>query len=773
MNKTEIKHSPGPRRALLVTFCVLAAMPQMMAGPLGFARLFEASRFRQGIESSRVVENQNYGQQVPLGLVGDLAIEKDDGVNSVVAGDNLTYTLTVSNNGPTGLTGVTVSDILPAGLTFVSSVSGCTESNGTVTCPIGALAGDGGAMLSFVAAVDPGQTSDISNPATVMGNEADPDPGNNTSNHVTPVISEADLEITKDDGVTSIVPGNNLTYTLTVTNNGPSNSSGGAISDDLPTGLTFVSSASGCAELAGTVTCTFGFLADGANTVLTFVAAVDPGQTVQIDNTASVTGNETDPTDENDSANHLTPVASAEADLSIVKDDGVTSVVPGTNLTYNLTVTNDSPSNSSGGATSDDLPTGLTFVSSASGCTEMTGTVTCTFGSLADGANTVLTFVAAVDLGQTVQIDNTAAVTGNETDPTAGNDSSNHLTPVASAAADLSIVKDDGVTSVVPGTNLTYSLTVTNNGPSNSSGGAISDDLPTGLTFVSSASGCTEMTGTVTCTFGSLADGANTVLTFVAAIDPGQVDEIDNTATVTGNETDPISQNNSSSHTTEITPIETDLELVKDDGVDAAEPGTDLTYTLTITNHGPGASSGGSVRDPLPAELRFLTSSTGCIEIASIVNCPFERLAVGRSKDLEFTVHIEPAFADGFPALPADFLKNTATVDGNEVDPNQENNDADIETDLILVGDLNNDRVLDGRDASIMIQELSDRGPMGTVPQGNDAFDLNQDSLVDQDDLVFLAARLFRKSLPGAGNDIEEFILGVAEPPPSFLISLV
>ncbi len=277
------------------------------------------------------------------------------------------------------------------------------------------------------------------------------------------------------------------------------------------------------------------------------------------------------------------------------------------------------------------------------------------------------------------------------------------------------------------------------------------------------------MTGTVTCTFGSLADGANTVLTFVAAIDPGQVDEIDGTATVTGNETDPISQNNSSSHTTEITPIETDLELVKDDGVDAAEPGTDLTYTLTITNHGPGASSGGSVRDPLPAELRFLTSSTGCIEIASIVNCPFERLAVGRSKDLEFTVHIEPAFADGFPALPADFLKNTATVDGNEVDPNQENNDADIETDLILVGDLNNDRVLDGRDASIMIQELSDRGPMGTVPQGNDAFDLNQDSLVDQDDLVFLAARLFRKSLPGAGNDIEEFILGVAEPPPSLL----
>ncbi len=466
MNKTEIKHSPGPRRALLVTFCVLAAMPQMMAGPLGFARLFEASRFRQGIESSRVVENQNYGQQVPLGLVGDLAIEKDDGVNSVVAGDNLTYTLTVSNNGPTGLTGVTVSDILPAGLTFVSSVSGCTESNGTVTCPIGALAGDGGAMLSFVAAVDPGQTSDISNPAAVMGNEADPDPGNNTSNHVTPVISEADLEITKDDGVTSIVPGNNLTYTLTVTNNGPSNSSGGALSDDLPTGLTFVSSASGCAELAGTVTCTFGSLADGANTVLTFVAAVDPGQTVQIDNTASVTGNETDPTDENDSANHLTPVASAEADLSIVKDDGVTSVVPGTNLTYNLTVTNDGPSNSSGGATSDDLPTGLTFVSSASGCTEMTGTVTCTFGSLADGANTVLTFVAAVDLGQTVQIDNTAAVTGNETDPTAGNDSSNHLTPVASAEADLSIVKDDGVTSVVPGTNLTYSLTVTNNGPS-------------------------------------------------------------------------------------------------------------------------------------------------------------------------------------------------------------------------------------------------------------------------------------------------------------------
>ena len=869
MNQTEIRHLQGLWNALLAVLCALAGMAQMMAGPL------------------------SYGQQIPQGFEGDLSILKNDGVTSVVAGNNLTYTLTVINNGLSASTGGTVTDILPAGLTFVSSASGCTESNGTVTCPFGAIADGETTELSFVAAVDPGQTSDIDNTATVVGNEADPLPGNNTANHVTPVTAEADLSITKDDGVTSVVPGSNLTYTLTVTNNGPSdssggtindplpldltfvssasgctenspgnvfctfnsladgantvmtfvtavadpagtneidnpatvtgnetdptagndsanhltpvapaeadlaivkddgvasvvpgtnltytltvtnngpsNSSGGTISDDLPTGLTFVSSASGCTETAGTVTCAFGSLANGADTGLTFVAAVDSGQTDEIDNTATVTGNETDPTSGNDSANHVTPVASAEADLSIVKDDGVTSVVPGTNLTYTLTVTNNGLSNSSGGTISDDLPTGLTFVSSASGCTETAGTVTCPFGSLANGADTGLTFVAAVDSGQTDEIDNTATVTGNETDPISGNDSANHVTPVASAEADLSIVKDDGVTSVVPGTNLTYTLTISNNGPSNSSGGTISDDLPAGLTFVSSATGCTEMAGTVTCAFGSIVDGEEVLLSFVGVVDADQTTAINNTATVIGNEADPSSDNDSSSHTTEITANEADLELVKDDGVNEAEPGTNLSYTLTVTNHGPRDSSGGNVRDPLPAGLRFLASGTGCRETSGIVNCPFGRLAVGRSRDLKFSVHIEPAFADGFPALPADFLRNTATVEGNEVDPDTDNNDASLETDLILVGDLNNDTVLDGRDASILIQELSDRGPAGTVPQGDDPFDLNQDSLVDQDDLVFLVARLLRKPLPSAENDVEGFVLGVEEPPPSRL----
>ena len=136
MNQTEIRQLQGLRNALLGTLCALAAMAQMIAGPL------------------------SHGQQVPQGLPGELSLTKDDGVTSVVAGTDLTYSLTVSNNSPSGSTGGTVTDILPAGLTFVSSASGCTETSGTVTCLFGAIVAGGTTVLSFVAAVDPGQTSD-------------------------------------------------------------------------------------------------------------------------------------------------------------------------------------------------------------------------------------------------------------------------------------------------------------------------------------------------------------------------------------------------------------------------------------------------------------------------------------------------------------------------------------------------------------------------------------------------------------------------------------
>ncbi|MEM6795201.1 MAG: DUF11 domain-containing protein, partial [Acidobacteriota bacterium] len=499
----------------------------------------------------------------------DLSIAKADSVDPVTAGNDLTYTVTVTNNGPSTSTGSTVTDVLPAGLTFSSS-SDCTESGGTVTCAVGGLAPAASDDVSFTVTVDPGQTAALSNTATVAADDSDPDSANDSATEGTAVGVSTDLSIAKADSVDPVSAGNDLTYTLTVTNDGPSDSTGSTVTDILPAGVTFSSSAD-CTESGGTVTCAIGALAPAASDDVSFTVTVDPGQTAALSNTATVAANETDPDSANDSATEGTAVG-ASTDLSIAKTDSVDPATAGGALTYTLTVTNDGPSASTGATTTDVLPAGVTFDSSAD-CTESGGTVTCAIGALAPAASDDVSFTVTVDPGQTAALSNTATVAANETDPDSANDSATETTGIG-GSTDLSITKADSVDPATAGGSLTYTLTVTNDGPSASTGATTTDVLPAGVTFASSAD-CTEAAGTVTCAIGALAPAASQAVSFTVTVDPGQTTTISNTATVAANETDPDSANDSATETTDVG-TSTDLSIAKADSVDPVSAGGDL-----------------------------------------------------------------------------------------------------------------------------------------------------------------------------------------------------
>jgi uncharacterized repeat protein (TIGR01451 family) len=240
----------------------------------------------------------------------DLAITKTDAPDPVALGSNLTYTLTVTNNGPDASTGSTVSDTLPAGVTFVSatpSQGSCSEAAGTVTCPLGPLAVGASATIDIVVTVNPTATCPLSDTATVSGTEPDPDSANNSATAETACAAEAELAITKSDAPDPVALGSNLTYTLTVTNNGPGASTGSTVSDTLPAGVAFVSatpSQGSCSETGGTVTCDMGTLASGASATVAIVVTVDPAAPCPppIVNTATVSGIEADPDVTNNSA---------------------------------------------------------------------------------------------------------------------------------------------------------------------------------------------------------------------------------------------------------------------------------------------------------------------------------------------------------------------------------------------------------------------------------------------------------------------------------------
>ncbi len=110
--------------------------------------------------------------------------------------------------------------------------------------------------------------------------------------------------------------------------------------------------------------------------------------------------------------------------------------------------------------------------------------------------------------------------------------------------ADLAIVKT-GPALVTEGTNYSYGLAVTNNGPATATGVTVTDVLPANTTYVTSSAGCSQAAGTVTCTAGTLASGGSMSFTItVTAGSAGSV--IANTGTVTGNQFDPNTANNSS-----------------------------------------------------------------------------------------------------------------------------------------------------------------------------------------------------------------------------------
>ena len=253
----------------------------------------------------------------------DLAVSKTAAPDPVVSGGNLTYTVTVTNNGPTDpATGVTMTDTLPAGVTFVSATpsqgAACTQAGVTVTCNLGNVSAATSATIAIV--VTPTQAGQITNSAMAAGNETDPTPCNNTTqvtttvNAAPPPPANADLAVSKTAAPNPVVVGNNLTYTVNVTNNGPTDpATGVTMTDTLPAGVTFVSATpsqgAACTQAGVTVTCNLGNVS--AATSATIAIVVTPTQAGQITNSAMAAGNETDPTPANNTAQVTTTVNAA------------------------------------------------------------------------------------------------------------------------------------------------------------------------------------------------------------------------------------------------------------------------------------------------------------------------------------------------------------------------------------------------------------------------------------------------------------------------------
>ena len=316
--------------------------------------------------------------------------------------------------------------------------------------------------------------------------------------------------------------------------------------------------------------------------------------------------------------------ASAAADLSITKTDGVTTVTAGGSATYTITASNAGPNNATGATVADTFPAILTGTWTCVGA----GGGTCTAagsGNLNDtvnlpaGGSVTYTVSAAVSAAATGTLSNTATVAApaGVTDPNPGNNSATDTDTIVQSA-DLAITKTDGVTTVTAGGSVTYTITASNSGPSNVSGATVADTFPAILTGTWTCVGA----GGGTCTAagsGNLNDtvnlpaGGSVTYTVSATVSSAATGTLSNTATVSSGVTDPNPGNNSATDTDTIGQSgDLAVTLTGPSGTVAA--GDTVVYTLAVGNSGPSNATGAAITStltPAPTSVNWTCAGSG------------------------------------------------------------------------------------------------------------------------------------------------------------------
>ncbi len=653
----------------------------------------------------------------------DLGVVKTASAPSFVAGQPLTYTLTVTNDAAAPATAdtFTVTDNLPAGATFVSADGGGIFDPGTrvVTWTGGPLAPGQAATFNVTivpdlpaAGVDPLVCGDVlTNVAEVSAGVGiiDVNPGDNRFTLETPVTC-VDLSVVKTASLPSFRSGEELTYTLTVTNAADAIDTADTFSltDILSAGVTFVGASGSGTEASGEVTWTGGPLAPGQSasfTVTVMVNQTDADDPIVcgdiLTNTAAVATAVGVVDDDLANNQVVLNIPAACVDLIATKSSSPTSTTVGQAFTFTLGVINrmGEMDTATGVTVRDTLPVGLTFdpILSTPGAVldPANRTVTWNAPDLAPGLNATYQLVATVD--GPVRFDpatliNSVVVNSNEPDRMEPDNTAtiDVIVDPAARQADISVTKTADKTSVVEGEQLTYTIVVTNQPPAagvdpdsrTATPVTVVDTLPAGVTVVSvnrAADSETDRTDaifpdTLTWQIAGLAVGASETFTVVVEVpvrDDCERSTLSNSVTAVGTSADPALSNNQATVTTSKTCIPlVDLAITKQ--VDAANPlpGDLLTYTITVENLSTTTTATGVVvTDLLPAGLTFAGSS---------VTVNNQTYAIGNLDPGQRSVFSISALVDMAP--PALRLINTASVTADQNDPNAGNNMDDVVT---------------------------------------------------------------------------------------------
>ena len=598
--------------------------------------------------------------------LGVPVLTQDKTVDAATAheGDTLTYAMTVGNTGTADATGVTASETLPTGATFVSATAstgtfdstsgvwtvgtvavGTTE---TLTVTVTVDAGTEGSTLvdRFSVTPPPGVgPPEVENPCT--DNAAQSCAGTD----ILPPPGSPELIQSKNVDQTTAVPGDTLTYTMGVANDGTAGATGVTAADTLPPGVTFMAADTHGAGSYNPVTgiWNIGTVASATSVTLTITAILNTGTEASTQvNRFIVTSSGvpvvvldpcSDVPTESCASTAVPGVPQLEQDKTV---DQVTAPV-GATLTYTMTLANTGTGDATGVVAHDALPSGASFISAN---TNGFGTFDDTTGSwnigtIAVGATATLTVAMTVEpqaagsmlvnAFQVVEPPDPPPLVVDNPCPSPNAESSCASTTVP-GIPQLTQSKVVDAENAVIGQTLTYSLSVGNSGSADSTGVSAQDLLPTGVTFVSADTGGhgTYSQASGVWTIGTVPQGALYTLTITVTVNQGtddttQINRFGVNAPA-GEPTpiveQPCADNLSQSCATTWIPGTPQLVVGKTVNSKSAAIGANLTYSITVANTGTGNATDVLVQELPPSGLTLTSANTngsGTFDLVSLL----------------------------------------------------------------------------------------------------------------------------------------------------------
>ena len=470
------------------------------------------------------------------------------------SGEQLAYTITVTNHGPNTASNVLLSDSLPSQVTNAKfAIDGSTESDWTGSTTFASMASGTSHTIAIYGDIASTVTSVDQNTATVTSDTFDNVLTNNAAS-CTNLLTYADVSVSKT--CHDLVPGkaDQPAYTIVVTNNGPNTASNVLLSDSLPSQVTDAKFAiDGSTESDWTGSTTFASMASGTSHTIVIYGDLASTVTSVDQNTATVTSDTFDNVLTNNAASCTNLLTYADVSVSKTCHD----LVPGKadQPAYTIVVTNNGPNTASNVLLSDSLPSQVTNAKfTIDGSTESDWTGSTTFASMASGTSHTIAIYGDIASTVTSVDQNTATVTSDTFD--------NVLTNNAASCTNLLTYADVSVSKtchdLVPGKadQLAYTIVVTNSGPNTASNVLLSDSLPSQVTNAKfTIDGSTESDWTGSTTFASMASGTSHTIAIYGDIASTVTSVDQNTATVTSDTFDNVLTNNAASCTNLLTKI--------------------------------------------------------------------------------------------------------------------------------------------------------------------------------------------------------------------------